>query len=285
MQPFGYEMLWNPYNKSLHIFHFILSLSKQTKIWDSKILKGICSGRRIPFHPNLISSATSWDTLKHHLHFTKIIIFSSVANYISINKYWTTLSSHSSLARCLTLVKSVVHKTQQHWGAIHKWRHLWNDLGKQLTLRLNSDPTVKKQQKPDKDFFASKHYQTELFKGFKIQNVSENFIVKILNKLGRITWPRFAIRQKLTASGIIHVWTYEEVVRVTWLEPESNISRDPALPKFDTEPFCQALMYSLVYSFMHLLMVVRIELFDFDSFGAGIYLKLYKKVPRLEAIK
>ena len=37
----------------------------------------------------------------------------SVANYISINKYWINLSSHSSLARYLTLVKSVVHKIQQ----------------------------------------------------------------------------------------------------------------------------------------------------------------------------
>ena len=35
------------------------------------------------------------------------------ANYISINKYWINLSSHSSLARCLTSVKLVVHKTQQ----------------------------------------------------------------------------------------------------------------------------------------------------------------------------
>ena len=33
---------------------------------------------------------------------------------------------------------------------------------------------------------------------------------------------RFAIRQKLAASGIIGVWTYEKVGRVIGLESESN---------------------------------------------------------------
>ena len=43
-------------------------------------------------------------------------------------------------------------------------------------------------------------------------------------KLGRITRPGFAIRQKLSASGIIRVWTYEKVGRVIRLESESNTS-------------------------------------------------------------
>ena len=43
-----------------------------------------------------------------------------------------------------------------------------------------------------------------------------------LCKIRRITQPRFAIRQKLTASAIIRVWTYEKVGRVIRLESESN---------------------------------------------------------------
>ena len=38
----------------------------------------------------------------------------------------------------------------------------------------------------------------------------------------KIQRPRFAFRQKLTASGIICVWTYEKVGRVIRLESESN---------------------------------------------------------------
>ena len=41
-------------------------------------------------------------------------------------------------------------------------------------------------------------------------------------KLGGITRPGLAIRQKLAASGIIPVWTYEKVGRVIWLKSESN---------------------------------------------------------------
>ena len=42
------------------------------------------------------------------------------------------------------------------------------------------------------------------------------------SKIRRITWLRFAIRQKLADSGIIRVWTYEKVGRVIQLESESN---------------------------------------------------------------
>ena len=41
-------------------------------------------------------------------------------------------------------------------------------------------------------------------------------------KIRRITWPHFAIRQKLASSGIIRVWIYEKVGRVIWLESELN---------------------------------------------------------------
>ena len=41
-------------------------------------------------------------------------------------------------------------------------------------------------------------------------------------KTRRITWPHLAIRQKLVASGIIHVWTYEKVGLVIRLESELN---------------------------------------------------------------
>ena len=41
-------------------------------------------------------------------------------------------------------------------------------------------------------------------------------------KLGRITGPRLAIRQKLAASKNICVWTYEKRPRVISLESESN---------------------------------------------------------------
>ena len=44
----------------------------------------------------------------------------------------------------------------------------------------------------------------------------------LFNKIRRITLPRFAIRQKLAASGIIRVWTYEKVGRAIRLESESN---------------------------------------------------------------
>ena len=43
-------------------------------------------------------------------------------------------------------------------------------------------------------------------------------------KILRITWTRFAIRQKLTTLGIICVWTYKKVGRVIWLESKSNTS-------------------------------------------------------------
>ena len=41
-------------------------------------------------------------------------------------------------------------------------------------------------------------------------------------KIQRITQPRFAIRQKLAASGIICEWTYEKVGRVIRRESELN---------------------------------------------------------------
>ena len=42
------------------------------------------------------------------------------------------------------------------------------------------------------------------------------------SKIRQITRPRFAIRQKLAALGIICVWTYEKLDRVIRLESESN---------------------------------------------------------------
>ena len=41
-------------------------------------------------------------------------------------------------------------------------------------------------------------------------------------KIRQITWPRFAIRQKLATSGIIRVWPYEKVGWVIQLESEST---------------------------------------------------------------
>ena len=53
----------------------------------------------------------------------------------------------------------------------------------------------------------------------RILNVSHGYN---RTKLGRITRPRPAISQKLAASGIMCVSTYEKVVGVTRLEPKLN---------------------------------------------------------------
>ena len=41
-------------------------------------------------------------------------------------------------------------------------------------------------------------------------------------KIRQITWPRYAIGQKLAASGIIRVWTNEKAGWVIRLKSESN---------------------------------------------------------------
>ena len=46
--------------------------------------------------------------------------------------------------------------------------------------------------------------------------------IRIKVKIWQITRPHFAIRQKLAASGIIRLWTYEKVGQVIRLESESN---------------------------------------------------------------
>ena len=48
------------------------------------------------------------------------------------------------------------------------------------------------------------------------------FTIRLNVKIWRITQPRFAIRQKLAASGIICEWTYEKVGWVIRLESKSN---------------------------------------------------------------
>ena len=83
-----------------------------------------------------------------------------------------------------------------------------------------------------------------------------------LSKLRRITRPHLAIPQKLAALGIICVWTYEKVVRVTRLEPESNSYNEPVCnpfvcgnqvtTKYDLSPVSSPILPCCKYDRVHL---------------------------------
>ena len=79
--------------------------------------------------------------------------------------------------------------------------------------------TSKFRQKEDPTQFVSAARVCSLFFAiFKVLVKKSELAIK----LGRITWPRLAIRQKLAASENICVWTFKKRPQVICLESESN---------------------------------------------------------------